>query len=77
MPRDYTRTKLTWRMIYTDFKRKHPRLSKMASCFCPYDYAEILVYFNDGSKMTYNYDTCRVNFKPVLRENHRRYCREM
>ena len=70
-------SELTWNQLYEYFKRTHPRLSKMSLGFSPYDYAEILVYFNDGSKMTYNYDTCRVNFKPVLRENHIRYCREM
>lgn len=70
-------SKLTWNELYKYFKRTHPRLSKMSLGFSPYGYAEILVYFNDGSKMTYNYDTCRVNFKPVLRENYRRYCREM
>ena len=70
-------TKLTWHELYEYFKRTHPRLSKMSLGFSPYAYAEILIYLDDGSKMTYNYDTCRVNFKPTLRENGRPYCREM
>ena len=61
------RKKVTWRMVYTKFKKTHPRLSRMVSCFQPYDYAEILIYLKDGSKLTYNYDTCRVNFKPTIR----------
>ena len=63
----YTKHKVTWRMVYTKFKKTHPRLSKMSCGFQPYNYAEILIYLNDGSKLTYNYDTCRVNFTPVIR----------
>lgn len=61
------RKKVTWHMVYTKFKKTHPRLSKMVLRFQPYDYAEILIYLKDGSKLTYNYDTCRANFKPVIR----------
>lgn len=60
--------KTTWRMIYMDFKRRHPNLSKTAPCYRPYGYAEILIYRNDGSKMTYNYDTQRVLFNVKPRE---------
>ena len=54
-------------MVYTKFKKTHPRLSKMVSSFQPCDYAKILIYLKDGSKLTYNYDACRANFKPVIR----------
>ena len=53
-------------MIYMDFKRRHPNLSKTTPCYRPYGYAEILIYCNDGSKIVYNYDTRRAlfNVKP-------------
>ena len=59
--------KVTWRKVYADFKKRHPNLSKKSACFCPYDYAEILVYLKDGTKLSYNYDTRRVGFNPPSR----------
>lgn len=47
--------KLSWNTIYTDFKSRHPRLSKMVTYWCPYNFATIMIYFSDGRKATYNY----------------------
>ena len=55
-------------MIYMDFKRRHPNLSKTAPCYRPYGYAEILIYCNDGSKIVYNFDTRRALFNVKPRE---------
>lgn len=48
--------KVTWRIIYQDFKRRHPNLSKKAVRFEPHDYATILIYLDDGLRLIYNYD---------------------
>lgn len=55
-------SELTWRKIYDDFKSRHPNLSRMSVRYDPYDYAEILVYLNNGMKLSYNYDSRLVNF---------------
>ena len=49
--------KVTWEMIYKDFKVLHPRLSKKALGFKPHSFATILIMFPDRVRMTYNYDT--------------------
>ena len=51
------RKKITWRMVYTDFQRRYPDLRKAITYWRPYNYATILLYFKDGVKSTYNYDT--------------------
>lgn len=54
--------KITWKKIYDDFKRRHPTLSKTVIDYRPYNYATILIYFTDGTRMTYNYDEKRAVF---------------
>lgn len=49
--------KITWNVIFKDFKGRHPKLSKNAIHFEPYDYATILIWFVGGKKMTYDYDS--------------------
>lgn len=49
--------KVTWLYVYEDFKKNHPDMKKDAPDFRPYNYATILLYFVDGRRMTYNYDT--------------------
>lgn len=51
------RKKITWRMIYTDFKKQFPKESKLVTYWRPYDYATIQLYFKKGNIRTYNYDT--------------------
>lgn len=48
--------KLSWKKILTDFKQRHPHLSKEISHWCPHDYATILIYLKDGMKLTYDYE---------------------
>lgn len=51
----YTRNKISWKMILTDFKNRHPKLSKQITYWCPHDYLTILIYLKDGMKLTYDY----------------------
>lgn len=53
--------KITWGTIYNDFKALYPNLSKNVVDYRPYveRYMTIVIWFNDGSKMLYNYDTKR------------------
>ena len=52
--------KITWDVIYDDFKKEYPKLKTKALGFKPYDYATILIFFLDQVRMTYNYDTKEV-----------------
>lgn len=54
--------KVTWRMIYTDFKQLHPNLKKEVTYWHPHEFATIMLYFKNGDKATYNYDTKEVFF---------------
>lgn len=54
--------KITWKKIYDDFKKRHPTLSKMVIDYRPYNYATILIFLTDGTRMTYNYDEKRAIF---------------
>ena len=51
--------KITWDVIYDDFKKEYPKLK-------PYDYATILIFFLDRVRMTYNYDMKEVTKYRVL-----------
>lgn len=48
--------KVTWEMIYEDFKKKYPQFSQHSYHFEPYDFAKIKVYLEDGIKFVYDYD---------------------
>ena len=48
--------KITWSDIYSDFKQRYPRMSKSAIHYQPSDYLKILVTFQDGMKMLYDYN---------------------
>ncbi|MBS6180554.1 MAG: hypothetical protein KH921_07175 [Erysipelotrichaceae bacterium] len=47
--------KITWSDIYLDFQRRFPNLSKKAIHYCANGYLSIQVFFDDGSKMNYDY----------------------
>ena len=48
--------KVTWEVIFQEFKSRYPKLSKSVSHWNPYDYAEILITLKDNTKLIYNYD---------------------
>ena len=52
--------KVTWRDVYNDYKKHHPKASKKCLGFDPYGFATILLIFPDRVRMTYNYDTKEV-----------------
>lgn len=47
--------KITWNMVFADFKRNHSKLRKEVTYWCPYDYLTIELYFKDGRKAKYTY----------------------
>ena len=54
--------KVTWQVIYDDFVRRHPNLSKDAVDYRPHSYATIIIWFKGGKKMLYNYDEKKAKF---------------
>lgn len=51
------REKITWDKIYKDFRTRHPNFAKKVLGFQPYDYGKIMLYFSEGEKMVYDFDT--------------------
>lgn len=51
--------KITWDVIFEDFKMRHPNLSNKIVHWRSHSYAMILVCLEDGTRLTYNYDTKR------------------
>ena len=45
---------VTWKDVFNHFKERYPNLSKGVVDYRPYDYMTIVVYFADGSMMTYD-----------------------
>ena len=54
--------KITWDVVYKDFRLRHPNLSKAVTYWCPHDYVTIKLYFEDGRIGTYNYISRKFNF---------------
>ena len=46
---------ITWAQIYRDFKKRHPRLSKHTLRYSPSGYLQIMVYMDDGAKISYDF----------------------
>lgn len=47
--------KITWKMIYDEFKNAYPSKRKEAIHYEPFGFAEILIFMKDGSKYVYNH----------------------
>ena len=57
--------KITWGVIYDDFKDHYPRLSKKAVDYRPHDYLTIKIWFDEEPlAMTYDYMTKRCVIVP-------------
>lgn len=54
--------KITWEVIYKDFRQRHPNMKKLVTYWRPYSYATIKLYFNDGMLAIYNYDNKKATF---------------
>ena len=53
--------KVTWEIIYKEFRSRYPRLKKLVLGYTPYDVATILLIFPDHLRMIYDYDTKRLS----------------
>ena len=54
--------KITWRMIYEDFKRRYPNLKKEVTYWKPLEFATIELWLKDGDRMKYDYDMKKAEF---------------
>ena len=54
--------KITWKVIFSDFKERRPKYADNAIWYRPYHFATILIYLDDGRMCTYNYDTKKISF---------------
>ena len=54
--------KVTWELIFADFKSRHPNLQKEVTYWRPRDYLVIELWMNDGTTMIYNYETHKAEF---------------
>lgn len=52
--------KITWKMIYDEFKNTYPSKRKEAIHYEPFGFAEILIFMKDGSKYVYNHQYRRL-----------------
>lgn len=51
--------KKVFRKIYREFESKYPQLSKHVIHACPYEFATIALYLDDGTKLAYSYESER------------------
>lgn len=49
--------KVTWKDVLDDFKKRHPTLAKMVADYRPHAYGTIMIWFKDGTTMTYDHTT--------------------
>ena len=54
--------RITWNQIYRDFEKRHPRLSKHVLRYTPFGYLQIMVYMDDGAKISYDFFTSSGKF---------------
>lgn len=52
--------KITWKMIYDEFKDTYPSKHKETIHYEPFGVAEILIFMKDGSKYVYNHQYHRL-----------------
>lgn len=48
--------KVTWKNVFDEFKQRHPNLAKMVVEYRPHSYGMIVILFEDGKSMVYDYD---------------------
>ncbi len=54
--------KLSWDKIYKDFRKTHPNYKNKVFWWCPHDFLKILIYLEDGRKITFDYQTREIVF---------------
>lgn len=56
------RVKVTWDVVFEDFKQRYPRLRQTVVYWQPSGYGSISLYFKDGRKGTYDHSAGRLIF---------------
>ena len=56
------KTKITWEMVYKDFRSRFPNFKKHVIHWHPHNFLMIKLYLDDGKKCIYNYEEHRVTF---------------
>lgn len=54
--------KITWKVIYEDFKQRYPNLKKEVTHWRPLEFATIELWLKDGDRMKYDYDMKKAEF---------------
>ena len=54
--------KITWKVIYEDFKQRYPNLKKEVTYWKPLEFATIELWLKDGDRMKYDYDMKKAEF---------------
>ena len=62
-------SKLTFEMIYKDFRTRHPHMAKEVVHWRPNDYMEIRIFLDDGMILRYSYWDHKAT---ICKENWRR-----
>ena len=47
--------KVKWVEVVKDFKERNPEIVKRIWYWCPYDFMTVLIYLDDGTKLTYDF----------------------
>lgn len=64
------RKKITWKMVYSDFRLRFPNFKKQAIHWQPYDYMTIVLHLKDGGRCTYCYLDRKITFLKNERSDH-------
>lgn len=56
------RKKFTYKDLYNDFCKNHPKLKKKILWWCPCGYMTIMLYLDEGVKLLYDGSTFRSKF---------------
>lgn len=54
--------KITWHEIYKDFRRRHPNMRTHVRHWYPCGFLTIKIFFDDGTKGSFNYFDHRMHF---------------
>ena len=54
--------RITWQMVFDDFQKRHPNLSREVEQYFPYGFLTILLVGKSGSRMVYDYISKQVRW---------------
>ena len=61
-------TKVTWNIIFNEFKSRHPSLARQVMDYRPKGQMEIMVWLHDGRELIYNYLSKKARFAYIPEE---------